>query len=466
MHSLAGPMLLVGWWFSVLLTATTVQAESSKLELGGSTFRNESDVPCPTGTFRCSEGKCIPQTSVCNYQKDCEKGEDEFNHCPPPECEQGQISCGQYVFNKTYCIPPHYKCDMTVDCVDGTDESDCTYRKCQLDDIHCGTPSQSVSVNGRVADICVPKEKKCDGYMDCRTGVDEEGCPGIACQLDQFRCASGLRCIETALKCNHKNDCGDNSDEQNCNFPPCHGGQFRCANSLCIPANFHCDGYHDCSDESDEANCTAIACPDNNFLCPRGGPDGKPKCIAKTKLCDGKRDCEDGTDEETACSTATCPALSCEYKCGPSLTGGVCYCPPGRTLSPDNRTCSDLDECNVWGHCDQLCTNTDGSYSCACANGYTLMDRSRCVAPTVSNLELIFAYDRAIVRMSSHGQDFRTIANATGASGLAYHHSKNLLFWSDIKTRKVQSQVLKDGGYGGHDFTLPGTWAPVAICDV
>ncbi|XP_062538731.1 low-density lipoprotein receptor-like [Armigeres subalbatus] len=128
MRNLAAPVLLTGWWFHVLLVATTaVRAESSKLELGGgSTYRNDSDVPCPTGTFRCSEGKCIPQTSVCNYQKDCEKGEDEFNHCPPPECEQGQISCGQYVFNKTYCIPPHYKCDMTVDCVDGTDESDCT----------------------------------------------------------------------------------------------------------------------------------------------------------------------------------------------------------------------------------------------------------------------------------------------------------------------------------------------------
>lgn len=84
-------------------------------------------------------------------------------------------------------------------------------------------------------------------------------------------------------------------------FPPCHGGQFRCTNALCIPANFHCDGYNDCADESDEANCTAIACPDNKFLCPKGGPNGAPKCIAKTQLCDGKRDCEDGQDEESAC---------------------------------------------------------------------------------------------------------------------------------------------------------------------
>lgn len=44
----------------------------------------------------------------------------------PPECEPGQLTCGQYVWNKTYCIPPHYRCDMSVDCVDGTDEAECS----------------------------------------------------------------------------------------------------------------------------------------------------------------------------------------------------------------------------------------------------------------------------------------------------------------------------------------------------
>lgn len=55
-----------------------------------------------------------------------------FYSTAPPECDAGQISCGQYVFNKTYCIPPHYRCDMTVDCVDGTDESDCSKLKFSL----------------------------------------------------------------------------------------------------------------------------------------------------------------------------------------------------------------------------------------------------------------------------------------------------------------------------------------------
>ncbi|VEN53550.1 unnamed protein product, partial [Callosobruchus maculatus] len=85
-----------------------------------------SGVVCPFGSFRCPEGKCIPSLWVCNYQKDCEKGEDEFQSCPPPECEPGQLTCRQYIWNKTYCFPPHYRCDMTVDCIDGSDETECS----------------------------------------------------------------------------------------------------------------------------------------------------------------------------------------------------------------------------------------------------------------------------------------------------------------------------------------------------
>ncbi|XP_073976140.1 low-density lipoprotein receptor-related protein megalin isoform X3 [Rhodnius prolixus] len=424
---------------------------------------------CGLGMFTCPEKKCIPSVAVCNYEKDCEKGEDEFQSCPPPDCEAGQQSCGQYVFNKTYCIPPHYRCDMKIDCVDGTDEAECTYRKCLPDDFRCGKSNEAP---------CLPKEKRCDGYIDCRTGKDEEGCfnpPLVSCPLDQFRCANGQRCVDTNSKCNHRNDCGDNSDEENCNFAQCHVGQFRCTNALCIPLSYHCDGYRDCMDGSDEANCTAIACPENKFLCPKGAPGGKPKCISRTQLCDGKKDCEDSADEETACSTSNCQSLGCEYKCQASLNGGACYCPEGRRVANDSRTCIDRNECEEWGFCSQMCTNRDGSYTCHCFPGYELKDKSKCEATDISRLQIFFAHDKSLWSMDGSGQNPKLFANATAASGLDYHYLKNLLYWSDTKTKKIYFQSLFEknhspsgytpsaSGPGIPEISIAGTWSPVAI---
>lgn len=106
-------------------------------------------------------------------------------------------------------------------------------------------------------------------------------------------------------------------------------------------------------------------------------------------------------------------------------------------ISPDNRTCVDRNECDEWGFCDQICKNTEGSYICSCAKGYTLKDNSKCMAANASEMLIYFAYDKNIYQMNSRGDDVRIIANSTGGSGLDFHYGKNLLFWSDIKTRKV-----------------------------
>ena len=78
------------------------------------------------------------------------------------------------------------------------------YRTCQEDDIKCG--------NG----LCVPTEKSCDGYFDCRDKKDEEGCEGTSCDLSEFRCANGEKCIAEFQKCNHRKECTDGSDESDC----------------------------------------------------------------------------------------------------------------------------------------------------------------------------------------------------------------------------------------------------------
>lgn len=47
----------------------------------GSSISSTPNVPCSPGEFRCNDGKCIKSLWVCNYQKDCEGGEDEQQSC-------------------------------------------------------------------------------------------------------------------------------------------------------------------------------------------------------------------------------------------------------------------------------------------------------------------------------------------------------------------------------------------------
>lgn len=44
--------------------------------------------------------------------------------------------------------------------------------------------------------------------------------------------------------------------------------------------------------------------------------------------------------------------------------------------------------------------------------------------------------------MNSIGGDVKIVANTTGASGLDFHYQRNLLFWTDTKTRKVQYKYI------------------------
>lgn len=52
-----------------------------------------------------------------------------------------------------------------------------------------------------------------------------------------------------------------------------------------------------------------------------------------------------------------------------------CSCESGYRLSDNNRTCEDIDECEVhksYNLCMGICDNTPGSYHCLCPDGYRL----------------------------------------------------------------------------------------------
>ncbi|KAA0706488.1 Nephronectin Preosteoblast EGF-like repeat protein with MAM domain [Triplophysa tibetana] len=67
---------------------------------------------------------------------------------------------------------------------------------------------------------------------------------------------------------------------------------------------------------------------------------------------------------------------NCQYSCAVMKGQVTCQCPsPGLRLSPDGRTCVDVDEC-VTGQakCPRFrkCVNTFGSYICRCHDGFEL----------------------------------------------------------------------------------------------
>lgn len=58
---------------------------------------------------------------------------------------------------------------------------------------------------------------RCDGYIDCDNGADEQGCP-------TFQCGSG-EAFPPFVQCNGHTECADGSDEVGCPAP----GAFQAA---------------------------------------------------------------------------------------------------------------------------------------------------------------------------------------------------------------------------------------------
>ena len=96
----------------------------------------------------------------------------------PPDCESGKFSCGDYKFNSTYCIQPHFRCDKVPDCHDQSDESNCHYRQKHEGDHECSP------IEGATESLWIPRDKVCDGYFDCRDHSDEKDCDnGTSCEV-------------------------------------------------------------------------------------------------------------------------------------------------------------------------------------------------------------------------------------------------------------------------------------------
>lgn len=69
-----------------------------------------------------------------------------------------------------------------------------------------------------------------------------------------------------------------------------------------------------------------------------------------------------------------CGVDTCEHQCVMGESGYSCECPDGFKLDANRRNCSDVDECQSHSCEHHLCINTLGSYTCACRDGYRMVD--------------------------------------------------------------------------------------------
>ncbi|XP_063690765.1 fibrillin-3-like isoform X2 [Bolinopsis microptera] len=128
-------------------------------------------------------------------------------------------------------------------------------------------------------------------------------------------------------------------------------------------------------------------CEENNGGCDHVCIDleaGKHECRCNPgyELIDDTR-CQD-IDE---CSDPDV-AGECEHRCVNDRGSYHCDCDTGYELDPDDRSCSDVDECYDESSCDQNCHNFEGGHECSCYEGYEIgSPRNKCI--DIDECELI-----------------------------------------------------------------------------
>ncbi|XP_065832092.1 low-density lipoprotein receptor-like isoform X2 [Oscarella lobularis] len=424
------------------------------------------------GLFRCVIGHpCIPGSWKCDGDNDCIDGSDETTALCGTKCDRpNQFHCGS-----GECIAVSSVCDGNRDCFDNSDE---TPPNCfATPEPPCNTTFQFDCKEE--LSRCIPLQWKCDGENDCDNGIDEDGCsnarpppqqpspvsPGrsrptvpaiLQCSDREYKCLDGERCIPYPYRCDSYVDCKDGSDEdqETCKTAPrCPPRlQFSCVTTpQCVPWSKHCDGTDDCQDNSDEYGCELTNAP--SFLiasCEGMFKCGSGECLSYKRVCDNKTHCSDGSDEQNCfineCASGTSPCRGSQT-CVDLPTGYDCTCQKGyqRTASG----CEDIDECASFGYCQQHCSNSEGSFKCSCDSGYILRPDQRSCKSESGEAYLLYTHGSEIRSMDLASLQYDKVYHSSQGTisyvGVTFHYQSSMVYFCDFQSHSIHGVPLSGG---------------------
>lgn len=274
--------------------------------------------PCDNGD-KCAISTCFDGECQVDSAKNCSDG----NACTDDLCNSATGACSHPATNcddKNPCTTD--SCDNTQGCLHTDNTAACT------DNNPCTTDKCS-------GGVCVSTPKDCSSLDDdCHKGT----CVSGNCQAQAANasgpCAIGLTACDTAGTCNASGTCV--GDDDGC-------GPLSTSCATCT-TGVNCHAGRDCT-------------------CATANP---PNVVSSAGMC------VPNTDE---CAAVPSPCSSLATCRDPSTAAGdvICTCPKGYTGNGKGASgCVDINECSPTNSCGSggTCTNTAGTYTCACAAGF------------------------------------------------------------------------------------------------